>query len=467
MSHQPDRSFIRAAPLAGLAILAASTIWFAWGRVSEAEFVDEWAYVSQSYFAALLDRPDDPRWLEYPAYDLPPLPKYLIATALWAGGQPIPGWGEMVKWYGDTSSRSGDHVMLAQARWPSVLLGAAGCLALMAIGTLCLDRRVGVLAAVLLAVNPLYATHARRAMSDVPTEAFTLLACAAALWGWTRLDSNWRTQWASLIAIVGSGALAGLAVLSKLSGGLAVMILLGWTGLFLAIGGGRGATSVSSRRVLRGLAAALSMVLAYRVFLALNPFLTAHPRGQPNPAARSLIEKGIIGRTFFLLEHRSDVSKRGQEAFPNDATRSLADKTAAVAVQGFGRFGLLGRKLPVPAERRRDPERQLWDHDSTVRFDPRQDLGAVVWLPLVLTGACVVFRRGRQQHAWGEPPAAWALLLQWAITLATVAAFLPLAWDRYYLPLQASSSLLASAAILALLDRLRRGRVIVLPRAIA
>ncbi len=466
MSHEPDRSFTRTATHAGVALLAASAAWFAWGRESEAEFVDEWAYVSQAYFATLLNRPDDPRWLEYPAYDLPPLPKYLIASALWAGGKPIPGRIEMLKWYGDTSSRSGDHAMLAQARWPSVVLGAAGCLGLMTLGALGLDLRVGLLAAVFLAVNPLYSTHARRAMSDVPTEAFTLLAYAAALWGWTRVDAGLRSKWTPLLAILGSGVLMGLAVLSKLSGGLAVMILLSWTALFLALPG-RSLCSGRYERLTRGLAAALSMGVAYAVFLALNPFLTSHPPTQPMTGKTNLLDKGIVGRTLFLLEHRSEVSKRGQQAFFNDATRTPAAKVAAVAVQGFGRFGPLGRKLHVPPEKRRDPERQLWDHDSTVRFDPRQDLGAIVWLPLVLIGAYVVFRRGREQRSRGESPAAWALLLQWGITLATVTAFLPLAWDRYYLPLQASSSLLASAAVVALVDRLRCGWVGVLPRVVA
>jgi hypothetical protein len=37
----------------------------------------------------------------------------------------------------------------------------------------------------------------------------------------------------------------------------------------------------------------------------------------------------------------------------------------------------------------------------------------------------------------GRPPTAWALVLSGLVTTLTVLLFIPMAWDRYYLPIQA------------------------------
>lgn len=441
-----------------LAVWTACAAWFAWGLDREPEFVDEWAYVSQAYFGPLVIQPDDPRWLEYPAYDLPPWPKYQIAMALAMGGHPLPGREAMQRWYANTSTRFGAHAMLVSARRPSALLGGLGCAALFALGSLVDRPRTGLLAALLLAINPLYAMHARRAMSDVPMEAFGLAALAAALAAWTRLErsQDLRNRLVAAGQLVGAGALAGLSVLCKLSGGLFVMVLGAWSMLFLVLPG----LDAPARRV--GLLATFVCgLVAYGTFVALNPFLWSSPTGrQPAPIARTAA-LGVIDRTRLLLRHRFEVSRNAMSQFPQDATTSTGDKVAAVGVQGFGRFGLLGRKVAVPPEDRRDPERQTVDFDSRVRYDRRQDLGAIVWLPLVLAGGAIVAVRGVAAMRAGVLPVSLAVLVQAALTWGTVTLFLPLAWDRYFLPLQSVSTLLAAIALLAAFDRLFAARSVV------
>src|SRR5262249_53319427 len=78
---------------------------------------------------------------------------------------------DWLKWYLNVRIQFGHSDELVAARWPSVLLGALGCVAVYALGVLVGDARVGGLAALLLMLNPLYRLHARRAMSDVPVEA--------------------------------------------------------------------------------------------------------------------------------------------------------------------------------------------------------------------------------------------------------------------------------------------------------
>ena len=76
------------------------------------------------------------------------------------------------------------------ARLPIIALGALGCVAIFGCGALIKDGRVGIIAAVLLMLNPLYRLHAHRAMSDVPCEAFMLVALGLSLWAWRRIWSG-------------------------------------------------------------------------------------------------------------------------------------------------------------------------------------------------------------------------------------------------------------------------------------
>ena len=64
----------------------------------------------------------------------------------------------------------------------------------------------GALAAIALMFNPLYRLHAHRAMSDVPSEAFTLVALALFLWWWQRV---WCGRYG--LATVAAPLLAGNA----------------------------------------------------------------------------------------------------------------------------------------------------------------------------------------------------------------------------------------------------------------
>jgi 4-amino-4-deoxy-L-arabinose transferase-like glycosyltransferase len=455
MPHDPQDRTTRPPRWAlGILLLGASlavATTFAQHLDREPDFVDEWAYVSQVYFGPLLlHGRDDPRWLEYPGYDLPPLPKFLIAGSLTWNGYKLPGRDDMARWYNNTSTRFGSQAMLVAARWPSVVLGVIGCLALYAIAVQVLPGgTTPFLAMILLAVSPLYHMHARRAMSDVPTEAFTLAACALALAGWMPFVRGRRSAPAMFAYLASAGVMAGLAVLSKLSGGLAAMILAAWWVWLLVRPG-----STRRQRLLIAASGPLAAAVALAVFVALNPFVTARPKGPlPRPLAQ-IAARGPIGRIGFLLDHRVSVSQRASELFPADATTAITEKLAAVAVQGFGRFGVFGHKLPVAETDRRDAVRHRYDFDSRIRYDWRQDFGAVVWLPLVVAGVVILGRRAWAERRTGQPSADVAFLIQCAVTLVTVTAFLPLAWDRYFLPLQAPACLLGAVAIEALVRRL-------------
>jgi hypothetical protein len=277
----------------------------------------------------------------------------------------------------------------------------------------------------------------RRAMSDVPAEALLLAATAVGLWG---LRGILRRGWGpvkGLAAFAGAGVLAGLATLAKLNGVLGLIVVSAWIGLAMSKPG----CSWALRSILLA-AGAVAGFVAFATFVALNPFLTAHPEGPLPATASDLAHRTLAERCLFLVEHRLTVPRGQQDLFPHNALRTPGDKIKAMVVQGFGRFGPLGA-------RRHDSEHGWW-FDSTRRYDWAQDRGALIWLPWVAAGAVVMAVRGRRQQDEGRVATAWALLVQVVVTLAVVTAFLPLAWDRFFLSVQAGSCLLAAGAAVAL-----------------
>jgi 4-amino-4-deoxy-L-arabinose transferase-like glycosyltransferase len=417
----------------GLVVLAALAI-LGYNLRSEPSFADESAYYTQAYFADLLLRGDrhNPAWLEYPAYDLPPLPKYAIGLSLKLGGHPIPPPWTARAWYTDIDRKFYTAGAEVAARWPSVLFGALGCAAIYGLGVQVRDRRTGWLAAGLLMVNPLYFHHARRAMSDVPAEAFILAALALWLWAWRRF-LNGRSGPRSWVLAALAGLCGGLATLAKLNGAIALIVIAAWVGLAAIL-----PNVPLGRKFTIAAVAVVSGFVALGVFGVLNPFLTAQPRQPLGQGLEEIADRSILGRAGWLVEHRWSVSRGQQDLHSTYALRTPAQKLAAVAVQGFGRFGPLG------------PARD----DSTRRFEWRQDRGALVWGPWVLVGVVWAFARGSRQNQRGEPPTAWALLIQAAVAALVVTAYLPLAWDRYYLSLQPGSALLAAGASVAAFDRI-------------
>lgn len=432
----------RATGWLGLAVALVALLLFTFRLDQEPRFPDESAFLAQSYFLDLFieGQNDDWAWVEYHAYDLPPLPKYLIGLALKVVGERPPGRLAAGRWFEDISRPFGSDRMLLAARWPSAIAGALGCVAIFAIGCQLRDRRTGLLAASLLMLDPLYRLHARRAMADAPAEALILATIALGLWTWQRtLDG--RSGWlSSLVSSILVGLLGGLAVLAKLNGGLALMVIASWAILAALL------TRFSWQRRLAVFGeAALAGLVALATFILLNPHVTAHPQGAPpvwlvNPVPP---DQSISERLDGLIDHRSGVSRKAQGRFPHDALESPLAKVAAVAVQGFGRFGPLGPQ----------------DHDSLKalpRYAWNLDRSALVWLPWVFAGMVWSWARGRRQLGEAQSPTAWAVLLQASVALVTVTAFIPLAWDRYFLSIQPGAILLASGVAVATFDRLHQ-----------
>ena len=421
-----------------LAILIACGVWFHWDLGAEPHFVDESAYISQSFYGDLLceGRWNHPAWLDYAGYDLPPLPKYLIAATLWVEGYRRPTLTDAHAWYADTSRRFVELPALVAARRPSVILGAIGCVGIFWLGLLTGNARVGAIAAFLLAINPLYRLHARRAMSDVPAECFLVLAVAigAALWIKASRKGAFGWRWWALVLL--AGMMVGLATLAKLNGVLGGLVLLVWGALAIVTPPW---TQFAPGRL--GLAAGLAAAVAFGLFVVLNPFLTAHPPAPVDPRFAETARLDFLERVGAVYHHRESVSRLAMDIFPRDALPTFTSKAKVVAVQGFGRFGPLGRR---------------GRSDSTQRFDLSQDWGAALWLPCVFGGLLLLIGRGARQLRLSDVPAAWLLPVYLGVVITVVTAFIPLAWDRYLMSVQPASSLVGASFLVAGWDQIRR-----------
>lgn len=414
---------------------------YAWLTRTEPHFVDESAYLAQSFYWDLFrtnDR-DSWLWLAYDAQDLPPLTKYLVGMSLELRGFRPPGPGSSREWYGNIETRVGTDVELFAGRLPIPLFGALGVVAAFALGTVAFSTRVGVLGALLLFFNPLYSLHAARAMSDVPAESLLVASVACGLWAW---KSSWRDGpgrgwW---LGTLGAGVFAGLAILSKLNGMLALFALgaIGASALCLARAGGgdeetggRGWGWLARIGSLAGLG--IAAVVAVALFVALNPFVTAHPKGRPPPGMIVVADPGESwgARLERVIRHRTDVSKKAAEDFPHNAVDTLPEKAATLFVQGWGRFGPFGPR---------------WS-DSTRWLDPAQDWGMLPWGVVVFAGAVAAVLIGKGQRSRGDFPAAWGFLLYAALAYLVVGLFIPLAWDRYLMSIQPPTAILGGVAL--------------------
>ena len=286
-SPQSSLSWFRKAAVIG----CAAMLVFGWGLFAKA-FEDEYAYISQSYYADLFyaGRFDDRAWLDFLGYDLQPLPKYLVGLSLRVANLPMPTAKDASEWYRSYKS-FGALATLIAARVPFVLLGVLGCVALLACGTIIDNYRVGAIAAIVLMLNPLYRVHAHRAMSDVPCEAFMFVAIAIDLWMMRRLWSG-RPGVSVFFASLAAGICAGLSILCKFNGFLGLMIIAAWCGF---------AWFVPGLRVVRKLAMTAAtmgaIAVAIVVSVALEPFSDRGPRGFWLPSLE-LCRKWVLGIAF-------------------------------------------------------------------------------------------------------------------------------------------------------------------------
>jgi hypothetical protein len=192
-------------------------------------------------------------------------------------------------WFGGRAGVSNTYALhptevFVVARATAAVVGTVGVGLVYLAGAKLADRRVGLLAAALMAVAFLPVFYSHLALNDVPT----LAPIALSLWGTAGVLRDGRARWYAL-----AGVGLGLACATKYTGGIVLLPLLAAAGVQLVAGERRRAGAFGGL-VLAG-------VLALGAFVVANPFalldFAAFRDGLNHQASAAEDELGKLGLT--------------------------------------------------------------------------------------------------------------------------------------------------------------------------
>ena len=261
----------------------------------------------------------------------PPLTRYIVGAWLTGYGHDLETMNQP---YVSTASsfevnrqkgRVPTDEVLARARQPMVLLGAAAIALLYPLG-LVLGGPLAGLSAVALALTSAFLRYTLvHAWAEAPLAFLLLLSALLATVGAGQLAAG-RPRWP--IWGLALGLVLGLASATKLTGLVGIPIVLA-AASWLAIRAWRSGRPDIARRLVGW--AALSAATALLVMVALNPFLW----------------RGPVSGLVSMIEQRRDEMAFQQEQWPEFAVLNLADRPWLLAV-GSTRVGPWG-DLPTVA----------------------------------------------------------------------------------------------------------------------
>ncbi len=318
-------------------------------------------------------------------------------------------WG--ADWdYNVSTGHLPEERLLRAARLSSAVLTALSVIAVAAAAGLVGGRPAAWAAALLYVTTPAVLLNGRRAMMEGSHLAFSTCTALAAL---LIVREQARRPWSGrrlgwLYAAL--GALAGLAVASKHPAMMVVALAFAGVALQpLRHPPERRAWAGHAQRVLG------AGVLALLVFLALNPAWWSDPLGMP-------------GRVLELRQNLLDQQVAGFGGYEN-----WGERLAELVTQAFG----------AKPQYYESPGWAEWVAAEIARYDGSflaGRPGGWGWgVPLAMLTAAGAWSLGRR---WRDDLALAALIWAAGIALALLVAT-PLAWQRYYLPLQPPLAVLA------------------------
>lgn len=369
-----------------------------------------WIHTVKYFKLFFIDRDfHNDQWMEYFAYDQPPVGRYIIGLAL-----VIPGYGKnleksskMSVWdfskdysWNESHGALPPKDVLYVARLPMAILGALTCFLMYWVAKPIFSRRAGIIAALLLAYNPLMLRCSQRAMPDAALIFFLAANVVLTTYFYSSLVEQKLHRTLVFAAFI--GITIALAAGTKLNGGIAgiifavfctVLILIkitpyGFPGNNLKDVIGRLRTDREVKIILGSLI--ISGLIAALVFTALNPYLYHRPL------------KGSVK----MVQHRMSVVKEQQQTYSAITTvrqkielvvrRTLIDKN----------YVTLGYFLKIPL-----------------------DMG------LFLLGLALLFYTEAKYLFCNHKLSSKSIVIAWiSITFVGTTAWIPLDWNRYYLP---------------------------------
>jgi hypothetical protein len=255
---------------------------------------DEAQKIAASYFFQLFFVRHDfknPAWTEdFYARTNPPVAKYIFGAVLTAFGHRVDGFKLQEEFHGlwrlsDELRRRVPDDMLRVTRMTSAVFGALVCLLLFITNCRIVGAAAGLIAVLLLIGNPDFLRYSRLGLTDTILLFHLILfipICQVAVWALMRdcqgVHSERRGKQLALLLLV-AGILPGfgiaLATGSKLNGVLTGPIFA--VGMFLAAGRCSADKPLWRRIGLALLLVGLAVVVAFAVFIAINPYYYHKP----------------------------------------------------------------------------------------------------------------------------------------------------------------------------------------------
>ncbi|MBN1687677.1 MAG: phospholipid carrier-dependent glycosyltransferase [Candidatus Omnitrophica bacterium] len=397
-----------------------------------------WLYSAKYFKLFFVDYDlENPQWFEDWAYDQPPVGKYLIGGVLH-----LAGYADIPKVLGETEQWNflkGKEENISRGAMPpkEILLpvrrlmaglGFSSCLILFGIGYALGGVRLGILAGLLLAWNPLVQNTCRRAMPDAAL-LFFLLASVAAIFLFYRRMIAGKFKEAFLFCVL-HGVLSALAAGTKYSGGLSMIVLASFMVYLCLVIGLQSLFFKRDERLNRENGKLLLTVLtgfllsgffAFVCFVGLNPYLYHE----------------TLEKLRYMIGYRHDIICFQQSEI-GPALLSVSERLPRVYWRIFypPNYVVIGNLFKFPAE----------------LYLFVLGIGCLMWNEIKMLW-----------HRW--LPSEGAILLLWVIiAYGGISLWIPLDWDRYYLPIIPGVTLVVAFAIEALLRGLSRAAEMVLER---
>lgn len=357
------------------------------------------------------------------------LTKYLIGFAWHLDGQTIDSINEQWDWGADWNynlvfGHAPDDRLLMLGRLPSAFMLASGVFVLFGIARNLGGRRVAFLASLYYVLNPALLLNGRRAMFEGGLVLFSLLVIWVAI-GYLR-NRNW---WLAILL----GMVSGLAISAKHPAAFTLLPVYAVCGMFALI------TSYHPRIRLIYLSQLLiSAVLALLVFYILNPVWWNDP----------------FARLEEVIEARTDLLEGQVAAFGH--YENTADQIAGFFRQTF---------IVFPQYYEVD-EWQDYIADEIARYEKTPYKGISIGgsqLGAFLVASFYAIGLGLSIHAafFNVDPytrQSSSVIAVWSIfMLVTSGILVPLEWQRYFLMMHLTVSLITPIGIIWVWNRLRIG----------
>lgn len=350
------------------------------------------------------------QWEGYLAYDQPPVGKYIIGLAL-----SIAGHGDKIKalddmrywnfdkdynWNVDNGAMPPKEILYV-ARLTMAILGSLTCLLIYWIGKKIFSARTGLIAALLLAYNPLMLSCSRKAMTDAPLLFFLTTNIVLTMFFYQALLKQKLLRTFVFAVLIGINI--ALATGTKLNGSLTAIIFVSFCILVALIKAnqckfpqsifGVNIDKLKTNKEIKIILSSLliSGVIAIFVFVIINPYLYNQP----------------LKKVIHMVRNRMSVIYYQQEHFGHALT-SLSKKFCFVIRRTLlpGNYVVLGNIFEIPID--------------FVFFL----LGLIMLLYTELKYLLKNYRLSLR-----------SIIILWiVITFVATITLIPLDWDRYYFP---------------------------------